>query len=229
MTETLVALQKKNPDVEIMAVTDPRFVRYGRLLDGLSADKAIAFAREQAIPGERVAYQASVAGLEADEDFTREVSQQVYGGMPVQVGWCYGRNLGLAGLEYHKGSEVLVAVTNLVLLLGHFQHLAWEERVTYDGSQVEAFFVPQESAVELYSWALHLAPCHVHEETGFCNLCILPRGTNLPLDFEPRREGEAVMLASRNKWLFVRPGRPARPGRVAYVGLEGETPQLQAL
>jgi len=229
MTETLVALQKKNPDFEVLAATAPRFARYGRILEGLAPKEAVAFARGNALPGERVIYEPSVAGLEADEEFVRAVSQQVYGGMVVQVGWCYGRNLQLNGLEYHKGIEVLVAVTDPVLLLGHFEDLDWGERITYDTAQVEAFFLPQGTVVELYPWCLHFAPCHVCEEAGFCALIVLPQGTNLPLDFEPQREGESALLFARNKWLIVHPEAEALVQQGAYVGLVGENRRLRAL
>lgn len=229
MNETLVALRKKNPELGIVAVTGPRFARYGRVLEGLVAEEAVAFAQENVIPGNGVTYEPSIAGLEADELFVRAASQQVYGGMPVQVGWCYGRSLQLNGLEYHKGTEVLVAVTDLVLLLGRFEDAVWGKRVTYDASLVEGFFVPQDTAVELYPWCLHFAPCHVHRETGFCALIVLPRGTNLPLDFEPQREGESALLSARNKWLIVHPEAKALVHGGAYVGIEGKNPQLQAI
>jgi len=147
MTETLAALESKNSDMDILAVTASEFARYGRPLEGLTARTAVAFARENALPGASTVYEPGVAGLEADEEFVAAVSQQVYGGMPVQVGWCYGRNLQLGGLEYHKGTEVLVAVTDVILLLGHFDGLVWGERITYDTAQVEAFFLPQGSVV----------------------------------------------------------------------------------
>lgn len=229
MTKTLIALREKNPDLEILAVTDPRFARYGRILEGLTAEKAMAFAKGHALPGQGVVYEPSVAGLEADDQFVRAVSRQVYGGMEVQVGWCYGRNLQLNGLEYHKGTEVLVAATDLALLLGHFEDLVWGERITYDAARVEAFFVSEGTMVELYPWCLHFAPCHVHEEAGFCALILLPRGTNLPLDFEPRRKGESALLFARNKWLIIHPQAEPLVQQGAYVGIEGENPRLRGL
>jgi hypothetical protein len=229
MTGTLVALQGKNRHVEILAATAPRFARYGRILEGLTAKEAVAFARAKAVPGEGTTYEPGVAGLEKDEEFVRAVSQQVYGGMPVQVGWCHGRNLQLGGLEYHKGPEVLVAVTDVILLLGHLEDLAWGERITYDTAQIEAFFVPQGRTVEVHACCLHFAPCHVHEDTGFCALITLPRGTNLPLDFKPQRQGESALLFARNKWLMVHPEAEALVQRGAYAGLEGENLRLQAL
>jgi len=229
MNETLIALQRKNPDLSVLAVTSPRFARYGRALEELDAQEAMAFAREKAHPGSEVVYEPSVAGLEADKAFMEAASRRVYGDMPVQVGWCYGRNPQLNGLEYHKGPELLVAVTDLVLLLGHFDDIVWGEHITYDTSRMEAFFLPQKTMVELHPWCLHFAPCHVHEKTGFCALITLPRDTNLPLHFEPEKVGESALLFGRNKWLLAHPEAEALVQQGAYVGLEGENLRLQAL
>jgi hypothetical protein len=229
MTQTLLAFQSKNSDSNVASVTEPRFARYGRQLDGIAAEAAVAFARENAVPGVGTIYEPSVVGLEADERFVATVSLRVYGGMPVQVGWCYGHNLALGGLEFHKGTEVVVAVTDVVLLVGHFGDLVWSETITYDTAQVEAFFLPQGGVVELYPWCLHFAPCHVHEESGFCALIALPRGTNLPLESAPEKKGESALLFARNKWLIVHPEAEALVRRGAYVGLKGVNPQLHAL
>ena len=42
------------------------------------------------------------------------VEQNYYGGMNVQIGYCNGNNSNLGGLEYHKGSEINVAMTDMV-------------------------------------------------------------------------------------------------------------------
>ena len=47
-----------------------------------------------------------------------------YGGMDIQVGYCNGRNTTYNGFEYHKGSEINIAVTDFMLVLGH----TWEIR-----------------------------------------------------------------------------------------------------
>ena len=42
-----------------------------------------------------------------------KVFEAVLGCQDAQVGWCAGPNSLLNGLEYHKSSELLVAVTDL--------------------------------------------------------------------------------------------------------------------
>lgn len=58
-------------------------------------------------------------------------------------------------MEYHKGNEVLVAVTDLLLILGRLQDV---KDFTYESSKAVAFYVPTNTAVELYSTTLHYAP-----------------------------------------------------------------------
>jgi len=224
-----VALQRKNPGLRLFEVSVPEFARYGRVLHGLEAAQAMAFARQNSLPGGRVVYEPSLAGLEADQAFVQAVSRQVYAAMPVQVGRCCGRNLQLNALEYHKGTEVLVAVTDLVLLLGRVDDIQWGSQVTYDTSGIEAFVVPQHTMVELYPWSLHFAPCHVHERTGFCALIVLPQGTNGPLGFVPDKGGESALCFGRNKWLIAHPEATALVQQGAYVGLTGDNLVVQAL
>ncbi len=37
--------------------------------------------------------------------------------MPIQIGYCNGRNTTYNGFEYHKGSEINIAVTDFMLVL----------------------------------------------------------------------------------------------------------------
>ncbi len=65
--------------------------------------------------------------------------------MPIEVGYCNGRNTTWNGFEYHKGSEINVAVTDFMLILGH----VWQiENNTYRFENAKVFFVPQGTAVE---------------------------------------------------------------------------------
>ena len=62
-------------------------------------------------------------------------------GLPIQIGYCNGDNRKLNGLEYHRSSEINIAVNNLVLLLGREQDIEADD--TYDTSRVEAFLYLQ--------------------------------------------------------------------------------------
>lgn len=229
MEKELAALQKMNPGLAIHAVSDPLFARYGRLVQGLGGEVALDYARTHAIPAEGVVYQPAVAGLEADSKLMTAVSRMVDGGMPVQVGWCYGRNSDLNGLEYHKGSELLVAVTSVVLLVGHIDDITWKPSPAYETAKVEAFYVQEGAMVEMYGSTLHYAPIHVSMKNGFVSLIILPRDTNTALDFTPEKKGEDSLLFARNKWLLVHPKDAGDVKAGALVGLKGENIRVNCL
>lgn len=82
-----------------------------------------------------------------------------YGEMPVQIGYCNGHNSKLNALEYHRDSEINVAATDMILMLGLLTDV--EKDHTYDTSKVKAFLVPAGTAVEVYATTLHYAPCGV--------------------------------------------------------------------
>lgn len=82
----------------------------------------------------------------------KELQDKGYGGLPIEIGYCNGHNKKLNGLEYHRSSEINVAVTDMVLLIGHQQDV--EKDFTYDTSKVEAFLVPAGTAVEVYATTL---------------------------------------------------------------------------
>ena len=221
MISTLDLIQKYNPTVDILPVSNPAFARFGRLLSGPIA-AACAYARAHVLPGSGVVYEPAIAGLEADEALMAWLTDAVYGGMPAQLGWCYGHNNRLDGLEYHKGNEVLIAVTDVVLLVGHFDDLQWEPAPAYDSSLVRAFYAPQGSVVEFYASCLHFAPIQVSSKMGFCTLIALPRGTNTNIATVPAKIGEAALLFARNKWLIVHPEAYELENSGAYVGIKGE-------
>ena len=227
--DRLEKLQKLNPGLEILPVSDAAFAAYGRVIGGVDASQESAYARRQAKLGSGVVYEAAVPGLEAGSPLLAELEAVHYGGMPAQLGWCYGRNTSLDGLEYHKGSEIDVAVTDCVLLLALFDDIHWEAQPWLDSACVRAFYVPQGAVFELYAWCLHFAPLHVSQQDGFCILVALPRQTNLELERRPEPRGEAALLFGRNKWLLVHPEAEALVRDGAYPGIRGPNLRLQAL
>jgi len=147
-----------------------------------------------------------------------DLENQVFGGMSAQVGSCCGGNTRMNGMEYHKGHEIIIALTPLVLFLGYTQdlHIDFTGKWTWDSSQGEFFFIPAGESVELFSTTLHLAPCRVMRE-DFKSLIILPAGTNLELDVSP---DEGDLLFKKNKWMICHPDSPAAANG-AYPGITG--------
>ncbi|WP_349948758.1 DUF4867 family protein [Lacrimispora sp. BS-2] len=201
-------------------VTDPAFGTYGKVVTGYDAGELLEKMKETPLP-EEVIYVPSVAELE-ELTVCREMEKKLYGQLSIQVGYCNGHNKKLNAVEYHRNSEINIAVTDLVLILGRQQDITPD--YTYDSSKMEAFLVPAGTVIEVYATTLHYAPCHV-EEGGFRCVVILPKDTNTEL--EPA--GEAVneedrLLFARNKWLIGHKegGLPKQ----AYIGISGENPSI---
>lgn len=184
--------------MKILNVSDNAFRKYGKILNNSKYTELIE-AMQKINCQENVVYEPSVKILEETKDM-EVLSNEVYGGMPIQIGYCNGHNNKLNGLEYHRDSEVNIAVTDLILLLGMQQDIT--DDFTYDSSKVEAFLVPANTAVEIYATTLHYAPCGVNNN-GFKCVVVLPKGTNTDIDFEIPRNGENSLLFARNKWLIA--------------------------
>ena len=85
-------------------------------------------------------------------------SKRIYGSLPVQLGYCNGHNKKLNALEYHRDSEVNIAVTDMILILGNLWDVT--DDFTYETSKAEAFMVPAGTVVEMFSTTLHYAPAN---------------------------------------------------------------------
>ncbi len=188
-------------NMKIFDVRDPEFTVYGRIIEGFDLSGIIDVMKKKKIPGP-VEYVASCPDLEALPVF-KEFEERFYGQMGAELGYCMGHNDSLNGLEYHRGSEVNIAVTDYIVMVGRQQDI--ESDMRYDTNKVEAFYVPQGMAVEFYATTLHYCACHVKEE-GYAHATFLPRGTNTPLDpgFVAVTK-EDQLLRAKNKWLIAHP------------------------
>ena len=182
--------------MKIQNVADDAFRRYGKVLEGYDFTELLKEMKHTPVP-EDVIYVPSVEEMEA-LPVAKELQNKGYGGLPIEIGYCNGHNKKLNGLEYHRNSEINVAVTDLVLLIGHQQDI--EKDFTYDTSKVEAFLVPAGTGIEVYATTLHYAPCSVGDEC-FRVTVVLPKGTNYPLQAE-HADGEDGHLTATNKWLL---------------------------
>ena len=200
--------------MKIQKVTDPAFRKYGQVLEGYDFTGLIKEMKHTPVP-EDVIYVPSVEELEA-LDVMKDLQNKGYGGLPVQIGYCNGHNKKLNAVEYHRNSEINVAVTDLVLLIGHQQDI--EPDHTYDTSRIEAFLVPAGTGIEVYATTLHYAPCHVNEG-GFQCVVVLPKGTNTDLTFQTGKTGEDSLMTAKNKWLIAHEDAKIE---VAFNGLKGE-------
>ena len=200
--------------IKIQNVNDAAYKRFGKVITDIELGDLLQAMEATPCPDD-VVYVASEAALEATK--SAEKFQEIYyGKLPIQVGYCNGHNKKLNAVEYHRNSEINVAVTDLVLLIGHQQDI--EPDHTYDTSKIEAFLVPAGTGIEVYATTLHYAPCHVNEG-GFQCVVVLPKGTNTDLTFQTEKTGEDSLMTAKNKWLIAHEDAKIAG---AFNGLKGE-------
>ncbi len=205
--------------MEIKKVTDAAFRKYGKVVQGIDFGPLVDALVKTPL-GDNVEYRPSVAELEATPVF-EALQTKTYGELPIQIGFCNGKNYKLNALEYHRSSEINVGGTDAILLVGLQSDIT--EDFTYDTSLVEAFLLPKGCAVELYATTLHYAPCSANED-GFQVGIVLPKDTNLPLD-KDHATWEDKLITAKNKWLIGHPEGGLDEG--AHLGLIGENISLK--
>ena len=222
MDEALRALREKNPSLPLYSVHDREFRRYGCVFSFDGQDRLASALARTPIPESGNAYAASEPTLEA-VGVNAALSGACFGGKAVQVGCCNGRGFTMNAMEYHRCSEINMTTTGLVLLLAAPEAL---HDGALDARDVVGFYLPADTAVEIYPMVMHFAPCRVRED-GFNCLVVLEKGTNQPLDtVDTTLPGEDKLLWMTNKWLTCHPDSPqAQKG--AYRGIRGENLTLK--
>ena len=207
--------------MKVLSVNDAAFKKYGRVVTNVDFAELVEAMKKTPLP-EGVVYEPSVAELEA-LPVMKALSETTYGEMPIQIGYCNGHNTKLNALEYHRDSEINVAATDAILMLGLQQDV--EADFTYDTAKVEAFLVPAGTAVEVYATTLHYAPCSV-DGKGFQVSVVLPRGTNYPLKTAHAKatgtttDNEDCLITAVNKWLIGHAEGGLDEG--SFLGLKGK-------
>lgn len=202
--------------MKILSVFDPEFAEFGKVLSGYDTTELVEAMNKIEMPAEGVAYEPGIDSLEAVSIFG-DLADNAFGGMPIQLGMCWGYNKALNCLEYHRNSEINIGATDFVLLLAKQEKIIDGKLNTAD---VVAFSAPAGAVVEVYATSLHYAPCRDSAD-GFRVAVVLPKNTNTDLEKKPEKDFEDKMLWARNKWLLAHPDS-AEAGQGAYIGLEGE-------
>lgn len=211
----LKRLNRLNQELNIYAADDRENVKkYGKKINYDFTREIEYVKRETKIPDEGNIYLPHLAGIEHEH-----ISNNFYGTMPVQVGVCHGNNSMLNGLEWHKCSEIVVAITDLVLLVAH-QNMMIED--TIDSKHVEGIYLEAGEAFEMYQNTMHFAPAKCNDD-GFMSIIILPDGTNYDL----KEQSDDKLLFKTNKWLIVHQEHKDRTGNNAEVGIYGENIELK--
>ncbi len=207
--------------MKIYSIYDEDFKRYGRILKGYDTEELLETLKTTPVT-DGVVYTAEDPKLQS-LSFAKTASDQIYGGMPVQLGWCNGKNRKLNCLEYHRDSEINFGTSDFILLLGKQDEIG--EDWMFDTANVKAFLVPAGVLVEVYATTLHYAPCSREAGDPFQVLVILPGGTNTEKpDFTPTCQ-EDRLLTARNKWLLAHPDSEEAKGG-AVIGLKGVNIEL---
>ena len=202
--------------MKIYSVKDPEFKAYGQILEGYDTSELLAAMEKIDMPESGTAYRPGIDSLESCAIFS-ELSDRAYGGMPIQLGMCWGYNTRLNCLEYHRDSEVNVGTKDFILLLAKQDEI---DHGVLNTAKVKAFRVPKGLPVEVWATTLHYAPCHTCPNCGFRVAVALPKGTNTDKPvFEPKCEEDRWMRA-RNKWLLAHP-ESKEAGTGAHIGLKG--------
>ena len=209
--DTLSRLNAKN-DIPIYNVNGEEFRTFGRVLHDLDITDILKAGEKIENPAIGSSYVPTEASFEC-LPIAADIRDRYFGTMPTQVGYCWGHSNYFNATEWHTSSEINIAVTDLVLLLGHI----WDIRDNHiEASQFTAFYLPKGTAVEVYATSLHFCPCEV-DEKGFGCVVALPEGTNVPLT----NPSVDPLLFRQNKWILAHNDNAALIDRGVVPGISG--------
>lgn len=204
--------------MQMISVHSEEFKRYGSVLSGYDVAPLLDAMEKIELPASGVAYEPAIGSLEACKDLHKDFEDRAYGGMPVQIGMCWGSNTKLNCLEYHRGCELNIGTSKFVLLLAKLDDI---KDGKLDTSKVKAFVADKGDVVLVYEDTLHYAPCNGEGENDFRVCVVLPKGTNTDKPALKEGNDEDKLLWARNKWLIAHP-ESSEAASGAYVGLTGK-------
>ena len=209
-------LKELNPDIEFYSVSDSEFRTYGKIL-GLDTEEIVKAAEKFEMP-EAVIYMPSTQEFE-ELEIAKTIKEEIFGTLPTETGYCYGHSRMLNATEWHTSSEINIAATDLVLILGHL----WDiENNKIDSSHFKAFYVPKGTAIEVYATTLHYCPCQV-SDAGFRCVVSLPKDTNTALETELLDK----RITAKNKWLIAHVDNEAKIKQGAVAGITGTNYEIK--
>ena len=210
--------------MKILPVTDPSFQKYGQVLEGYDLKELLETLDKVTPCPTGVDYVPEQAELQA-LPIEKELRNNAYGGMPIQIGWCNGHNTKMNCLEYHRDSELNVGTEDFILLLAKREDLVNGE---LDADKVVAYYCPAGVMVEVYATTLHYAPCSAKKGQGFKVVIVLPKGTNLAKPEITVKNPEDEILWAANKWLLAH-ADASEAAQGAKVLIKGKNPDIADL
>jgi hypothetical protein len=216
-------IRNKNPNLKIYEISDKDFERFGRVISNKSYSEFIScLDTSTEFPNEGNIYIADDVKFQ-EALLSNDTCNEVFGGINLQYGYCNGQNTKLNALEYHKSSEINIAATPLVLLLGSINDL---EGNYYNTNNIKAFYLPEGTVVEIYPQVLHFAPCKI-EDQGFKCGVILPKGTNTEFISAKDDNNQNRYLFKTNKWLLAHEECTRMIQLGAKIGIVGKNIEIK--
>ncbi|MBE7038114.1 MAG: DUF4867 family protein [Ruminococcaceae bacterium] len=209
----LNTLKEKNPTLKFYSVNDKEFEKYGKVITNFDTVEIIKECEKIEMPSEGSKYELGVDALEKLE-ISKKIQDELFGELDTQIGACYGHSNYLNGLEWHKNSEINIAATPLVLILGTIFDI---KDGKFDSKDAKAFYLEKGQMVEVYATTLHFCPCEVSKDGFFC-VVGLPKGTNGVLDNTP----DDKLLFRKNKWLIAHEKNQVLLDKGVIPGIYGE-------
>lgn len=224
MDERLERLKTKNESLEILEITHESFKTYGHILDANEFLEYFDYLDQHTrIPEQDNVYVAHEENI-LKELKNSDMLSRVFGFVDVQTGYVNGHNTKLNALEYHKSSEVIVALSPVVLLLGLHKDI---KNQSVDSKSVKAFYIPERTVVELHPRVLHFSPCKTMS-TGFKCGIVLPMGTNTEfIKLDDIKTEEDMLLFKINKWLLVHKEHQKMIDLGAHIGITGQNIEIK--
>jgi hypothetical protein len=220
----LEKIQKLNPEIKIYHISDPCFKTYGRVLDSKPFLSYFTYLDQHTrVPETKNQYVAHDEDLKNFLD-NLSIFKRIYPGLHLQFGYVNGHNTKLNALEYHHSNEINIALTPLVLFLGSTKNI---NQLTFHTENLKAFYVPENTVIEILDTTLHFSPCKV-DDLGFKCGVVLPYGTNMEfVKLENKKTDEDHMLFKTNKWLLAHPENTTAIDLGAIVGIIGPNLEIQ--
>ncbi len=206
-------IRELNTSLKIYSVDDAEFADYGVVIKDMDISALAEAAEKIPMPESGSVYHASEEAFEA-LPIAKEIQDKIFGTLPAQLGFCYGYSDTLNATEWHSCSELNVALTPLVLILGRRSDI---KNGKLDSADMKAFYLPAGTVVEVYATTLHFCPCQV-EDSGFKCVVGLTEGTNTDLE----TESTDALLFRKNKWIMAHVDNAPLIARGVVGGIVGE-------
>lgn len=215
----LEKLRALNPDIKIYTIHDKEFIPYGTPITDVDTSEIVEAGEKLLLAG-GAGYKASTPEFEALE-IHNIIRDRFFGQMPTQTGFVWGKNCRMNALEWHKNSEINIAIDDIVLLLGQLDEIVDGK---YHSDKVKAFYLEKGEMAEVYATSLHFTPCAV-KKSGMGAVVGLPLGTNTALT----APSSDRFLRNKNKWLICHVDNKAMTEKGVEGNIEGVNIELSQI